>query len=384
MGDEDLLDGDGETGEPVSPSEIEATDDPSLIPQACLSCGNDTIGVFCANCGQKNDDLRRSLFLLARDFIEDTFAFDSRMWRTLGLLAVAPGIVPSQYAHGRRSRHTPPVRLFLVVSFLFFLILSLTQTLFVAVNVSKPIELNIDVPDIASEGAVSVQLDIVPDDIEGVPDKALAALSDDCLINVNLRFFVRARDIDEAGIARWEECADEIRTLVDDSASEALAEGADPAEVSERFALDEEETIQLDKVFSGASRAIADPQAFNAAFNNWLPRVMFLMTPVLALILTVFIRGPDALFFDHMILSIYSHAVGFAIVGGAVIAAQLGVPFVGIAATLALPIYFLTSLKRAYGRGWIKTVWTAFMAAQIYLLVLLAAVTFIVVRIVMT
>ncbi len=56
--------------------------------------------------------------MLARDFIEDTFAFDSRMWRTLGLLASSPGVVPTNYSHGCRARYTPPVRLFLVVSFL--------------------------------------------------------------------------------------------------------------------------------------------------------------------------------------------------------------------------------------------------------------------------
>lgn len=54
---------------------------------ACLACGAAIVGPYCAKCGQKNDDMRRSSLVLARDFLKDKFAFDSRMWRTLGLMA---------------------------------------------------------------------------------------------------------------------------------------------------------------------------------------------------------------------------------------------------------------------------------------------------------
>lgn len=44
----------------------------------CLSCAAQIVGPYCANCGQKNDDMRRSLFVLFKDFVADTFSFDSR------------------------------------------------------------------------------------------------------------------------------------------------------------------------------------------------------------------------------------------------------------------------------------------------------------------
>ena len=132
----------------------------------------------------------------------------------------------------------------------------------------------------------------------------------------------------------------------------------------------------LERFSAGAVRALENPVAFNNAFNNWLPRVMFLMTPILAFILAIFIRGRDALVFDHLVLALYTHAVGFAVVIAALLASQAGVPHAGPAAGAAMFIYFFAALKRSYGRGWVKTTWTAIMASFLYLTILFSAVIF--------
>ncbi len=403
MVDDDLPDGDGDGGaggedavgkepaeaerepedgaEPREGGDASVVDDEGAVARTpetlCISCGAPPAGVYCGVCGQKNDDMRRSLVLLSRDFLQDTFSFDSRMWRTLGLLAVAPGRVAADYAHGKRSRYTPPVRLFLVVSFLFFLTLTLTQTLIAALVVSAP-----DDPD---RGAyVNLELDgaDAPDAPQEADDRELLQLRENCDLSVELEFFIRPRDLKDHDVERWTRCSDTIQTAIDGEIEKAReAPGEDGATVSPDEAKASRTIIET--VFSGVNRAIADPKVFNAAFNNWLPRVMFLMTPVLALILGIFIRGRDALFFDHMVLSLYSHAVGFAAVGLAILAAQAGVPMVGPTAALFLAAYFVLALKRAYGRGWVKTVWTAFAGGLSYMIILAAAVLFIVVRIVM-
>ncbi len=393
MIDDDILSGDGETGdaetgnaetgsggeEPTVPekvdgSAVEASSEHQGAERICSSCGAVTVGPYCFSCGQKNDDLRRSLFMLGREFIEDTFAFDGRMWRTLGLLAVSPGIVPTNYAHGHRSKYTPPVRLFLVVSFLFFLLLSVTQTLFIAVDISEfnPAEIE----------SSPVVLNLSDDTTGEETDASGEGAPDECKISANLRFFVRVKDVNDYDKGLWAACSSKILETINAEMDAAQADSdnvEDPLTDEER----EQATSIIEKVFAGTNKAIEDPEAFNAAFNNWLPRVVFLMTPVLALILGIFIRGRDALFFDHMVLSIYSHAVAFAIIGVAVVAANLGAPSTGLAAALALFAYFLMSLKRAYGRGWVKTVYTTVMAGFIYLLILMIIVSLIVVRIVM-
>ena len=354
MADEDILDGDGETGsgdaEILGAAAIAASEGGSS--ESCLSCGGDIQGVFCPNCGQKNDDLRRSLFILGRDFIEDTFSFDSRMWRTLGLLAAKPGLVPTSYSHGKRSAFTPPVRLFLVVSFLFFLTIAATNILFVGLEVifkeAKPQEQSLSAEANSEEG-VTLEFDQI----------------DNCKFQGQLRFFIKESDI-KTDRERLNACMNGVRETM----SEEI-KGADSVVVGEDTGIENEteEAIEIvDRVFEGISWAAEDPRAFNDAFNNWLPRVMFFMTPLLALILTLFLRR-KALIFDHMVFSLYIHAVNFVIVGAALVLGQVGLPATGVMAILVGVIYYVIAIKQAYGRGWAKTIWTAIGSMSLYSMV---------------
>ena len=97
----------------------------------------------------------------------------------------------------------------------------------------------------------------------------------------------------------------------------------------------------------------------------------------------IFIRGKDALFFDHMVMALYGHAAAFTVVGAAILLTQIGVPMAAPVAALALFIYFIISTKRAYQRGWIKTVYSSTMVSFFYLLVLLIAVILITLNIIL-
>ncbi len=342
---------------------------------ACLSCGTQIVGAWCAGCGQKYDDMRRSSFVLFKDFLTDTFSFDGRMWRTLGLLAAAPGTVPSHYSHGKRSRYTPPVRLFLVVSFLFFLALSLTHTLIVAVEVRAR------TPDeiAAAKTAMEERLKRAGPQVSAALEEALAESESDpavinidgkeldCGLSASSRFFVRAQDV-EVDQTLWARCRDSVMSGIK-SEMEKGAE-SDPQRAEDM----KTSLTVIERVVSGVTRAIEDPEAFNANLNNWLPRMMFLMTPALALILALFLRGRDALIFDHLVFALYAHAAAFTIIGLAVIATQLRLPNVFAAASIALGLYFIIAIKRGYGRGWIKSLWTGIGAGALYLLVLSTAV----------
>lgn len=314
---------------------------------ACLSCGARVSGRYCGECGQRDDDMRRSLPTLGRNFVEDTFAFDSRMWRTIGRLAVAPGRIPRDYSHGKRSAYTPPVRLFLWVSFVFFLVLGFTNTMFIALEVREQgKESNVGLI-VAGEAAE-----------EGVEEN--------CNLGMELRFFVRPSEI-KVDEAAWRRCAGEVSK----AARESVEEGAQASESAASPAV--EALDGFDRVMAGLSAAIAEPTRFNDEINEWLPRVMFFMTPLLALFLALFIRGKDALLFDHAVLAIYTHAVGFVVIGAAILLGQAGIGGVFPVALGTLFFYFLISLKTAYRRGWIKTAWTAFMVSLMYMLMLAIA-----------
>jgi hypothetical protein len=337
---------------------------------ACISCGTAIVGRFCAGCGQLNDDMRRSSFVLFKDFLKDTFAFDGRMWRTLGLLAAAPGTVPSNYSHGRRSRYTPPVRLLLVVSFLFFLALGLTHTLIVAVEVrARTPEETAAAKAAMEEGLKAAGPEMRAEVDAAAGDGAIVIGGEvlDCELQATTRYFVRPRDL-VVDNALWTRCRDSILSGI----RSEMGQNADKDHVAKE---ETERALSLvERTIAGITRAIEDPEAFNASLNNWLPRVMFVMAPVLALILTLFLRGRDALVFDHLVFSLYAHATAFAIIGLAIVAVQFSVPYVFTFASITLGLYFFVALKRGYKRGWIKTLWTSIGAGLLYLIALSSVV----------
>ena len=343
--------------------------------ERCISCDAEIVGPYCAICGQKDDDMRRSSFVLFKDFIEDTFSFDSRMWRTLGLMASAPGLVPRNYSHGKRSRYTPPVRLFLVVSFLFFLVLGLTHTMFVAFEVTAKTQEQIEKEKAEFAEALDEMDEETRAIVEGAQNSDQAVVVDgqeiNCDINLKLRFFVRPQDIkfDEE---KWSQCAKSVSSAATIQIEKPDAEGV--RENNGRAITKEELSEGFTRIVAGVDALATDPLKFNESVNLWLPRVMFFMAPVLALILLLFIRR-GAFFFDHLVLSLYSHATGFAIFGAAILLAQAGAPQVLPMSIAALGVYFVLALKRAYNRGWIKTIWTSAMSGFFYLIILVSLVT---------
>lgn len=90
----------------------------------CLNCNAPVTGNFCANCGQDTKEIRRPFFYLLKDAVRAVFELDGRAWLTLFYLFTRPGFLTREYVSGRRASYTPPLRLFLVISISFFLIVS--------------------------------------------------------------------------------------------------------------------------------------------------------------------------------------------------------------------------------------------------------------------
>ncbi|MBY0422506.1 MAG: DUF3667 domain-containing protein [Parvularculaceae bacterium] len=351
---------------------------------ACFACGEAVSGRYCRSCGQRHDQMRRNIFLLFWDYLRETFDFDSRMWRTSVALFARPGVAAREYSHGARSRYTPPIRMFLFISFLFFLALSLTHTYFAAFDVrygpQKPdgaVNFNIgpnapvvaptpageSAPEAPKEAGGSKESGVYLNGDSSRPTALPKFDPDKCPTGAELKFFVKASDIKPAR-ADLGEC---FRL---EAEKDATDEQRQTLGIVERF------------VRGGAAMA-ADPDAFNKAINDWIPRIMFAMTPVLALIMSIFFRGKkDAMLFDNVLQSLHLHAALFIIVGVAIVAAQFNAPYVAPAAFGAIAIYLVAALKNGYRRGWIKTIWSAGMISVLYSFVLSAALAFIVSRVI--
>lgn len=95
-----------------------------VVKCSCKNCETEFAGNFCPNCGQSTYEYEKPFRILIIDFAGDVFAFDARFWKSLLSLIIKPGRFASDFISGRRARYMPPFRLYIFVSFIFFLLLS--------------------------------------------------------------------------------------------------------------------------------------------------------------------------------------------------------------------------------------------------------------------
>lgn len=96
--------------------------------EKCLNCHEPLDGEnFCPNCGQLNNSSKPTFKELLNDLFLTTFSFDSKFHKTLFALLFKPGVVSYTYFLGKRGMYTPPVRLLVIVIFLFLAIHSISE-----------------------------------------------------------------------------------------------------------------------------------------------------------------------------------------------------------------------------------------------------------------
>jgi len=86
----------------------------------CPNCGAALTGPYCAACGQHAHDSARTVGVLFHDALHVLTHADNRFWRTLYTLLLRPGRLTQEYFAERRARYLPPVRVYLILSLLFF------------------------------------------------------------------------------------------------------------------------------------------------------------------------------------------------------------------------------------------------------------------------
>lgn len=80
---------------------------------------------FCAHCGQKNKKLDMNIRHILSDFLSANFNVDSKIFLTLRYLITRPAFLTHEYLKGRRTKYLTPIRIYLLISFIYFFISAL-------------------------------------------------------------------------------------------------------------------------------------------------------------------------------------------------------------------------------------------------------------------
>jgi hypothetical protein len=92
------------------------------VGTACPNCATPLAGPWCHACGQLAEDFHRSVAKLFMESARELLDLDNRLWRTLPDLVIRPGRLTRAYLDGHRAPLVPPLRLFLVLLVLLFLV----------------------------------------------------------------------------------------------------------------------------------------------------------------------------------------------------------------------------------------------------------------------
>ncbi len=92
--------------------------------RVCRNCQSTLHGEYCAKCGQRDIDLDRPIWDLVAGIVKESFEIDGRAARTVRTLFRHPGMLTAEFLAGRRASYSPPLRLYLVFSIAFFLLVA--------------------------------------------------------------------------------------------------------------------------------------------------------------------------------------------------------------------------------------------------------------------
>jgi hypothetical protein len=93
--------------------------------ELCPNCGTplNSNHRFCPQCGQVNHDLNLTVHHVLGEMMEGWLHFDNKSFQTIRKLIFHPGYLTGEFIRGRRVKYVAPIRLYIFLSFFFFLLL---------------------------------------------------------------------------------------------------------------------------------------------------------------------------------------------------------------------------------------------------------------------
>jgi hypothetical protein len=265
----------------------------------CDNCGAAVPAKYCSHCGQRFEHAIHSVLDFTREATEDLTHADSRLWSTIIALLFKPGFLTREFLSGRRVRYLPPLRLYLVLSVLFFLAIGTADPGPRVVRFS------------AGNGIPSVTL-VSPDKTD-----VFAAKPGETLQQQQERL-----------------CKPEY-------------DGPAPALVN-RF-LERDCRVFLEYSAGGRGHALSE------AFIHNLSRAMFIFLPALALVMKVMYRRPRHYYVEHLLFFLHNHAFAFLVFALLTSMTRFLPSSIGNWLTLGVwlyvPYYLFVSMRQVYGQG---------------------------------
>lgn len=321
----------------------------------CLNCGKVVEERYCTHCGQENVLPRETFKHIITHFITDYLHLDEKFWSSLKPLLFKPGFLTNNYNAGKRASYVHPFRLYIFISIVFFLMNGLSNTKIKKNAENKPKQA-IDSTAITNNkdnGIVDTnKLDSVKEDSSRITTK---------LFKESFEFSFSDNSISTNDTSLEQYRANQL----------ALKE-------EERDGFIKRILIEKDLKYRNDNLV----EHINANFRNNIPKMLFVLLPIFALILKLIFRRKKLYYVEHFYHSVYLHSFLFLIMIFAnflFLVTPQGFIVTNILSTVllcALPLYVLKSFLVVYQESLLSTIFKFILILVLYAIVfiLLAAI----------
>ncbi|MGE5625363.1 MAG: DUF4286 family protein [Bacillota bacterium] len=334
----------------------------------CRNCGTPLLSKFCMECGQKNHTYVAPLWNVLHDFAGTHFGFDTKFFHSIFPLLFRPGYLTREYCLGHEERYIKPFRLYLFSSILFFFLAAFMWNPSTAGALS-------DTGGVGKPKLLATQLtaEQKAEKRAGI-EKALAAMdaapgepTEKQQAERIVREELAKLDAPPASSAN-----PAASTAAPAPATKALGAGFsynidDPDLVHVNVKPDKGHTLSegdQNSVVKSFMYVKDHQDEFKKKLRDNLPKMMFVLMPLIALFLKLFYLGSGRYLTEHFVFTLHYHAMLFVVLlfvmlidAGAKLVPWLA-PLKNEAGTVAgwyMVIYLFLALRFFYQQSWFKT-----------------------------
>jgi len=319
---------------------------PERPEKICLNCGTTVIGRYCHVCGQENLEPKESVWHLAAHFFEDITHFDGKFFSSSRYLLFKPGFLAKEYTAGKRVSYLNPIRMYLLTSAIFLLVL-----------------LNFVVtPSSKYDSEIAQVRDSMEQHYNGSPAQAnkQISLSTFDLENGNhYLYFVFPTKYVYQRVYSY----DSLQKQLPDSSKDGW------------FMY-----FLTRRVIAAANVYHKDPNAFMekfvARFAHSSSQIFLVSLPLFALLLQLLYirRRKEFYYVSHLVFSIHFYCFCFLMILLIIFFNQIGVVgyYLEQAAIILMFVYLYIAMLRFYKQGWVKTLVKYFMLQIPFIVIMIS------------
>lgn len=318
---------------------------PGVTNEFCLNCGTKLVDVYCHHCGQKDIARRQTIWDTFMNFISSNWSFEGKFFLTTKYMLTKPGFLAAEYNAGRRESYFHPARMYVFISFVFFLLFfSLPDSReagIVEMDLNDYKELRKDLRDSGLDTVLNLR-----DAPDSVLNRMVPVISDS-MVARQLRGAARNQGGLNFSLNGVDYSSVEQYDSVQRTKPEAERDGWVTRTLERRgIAINKKYNGRMDKFSEDISQGLADN----------FSKILFWMLPFFALVFKLLYVRRDYYYSEHLVFSVYYYDFFFLAGSIYLLAAQINDGWLTTVVGFWMYLYLLFAMKRVYRQGWGKTI----------------------------